>query len=77
MIIDPMQSAHRAPRCRATSKRTGRPCGAPAVRESSPTRPAGELLTTGGQRAMEMLESNVVGMGVRRKYDHQPHGKRP
>jgi hypothetical protein len=45
--------------------------------KSSPTRPAGELLTTGGQRAMEMLESNVVGMGVRRKYDHRPHAKRP
>ena len=32
MTIDPMQSAHNAPRCRATSKRTGRPCKAPAVR---------------------------------------------
>ena len=32
MTIDPMQSAHRAPRCKATSKRTGRPCRAPAVR---------------------------------------------
>jgi hypothetical protein len=32
MTIDPMQSAHRAPRCKATSKRTGKPCRAPAVR---------------------------------------------
>ena len=32
MTLDPMQSAHNAPRCRATSKRTGRPCRAPAVR---------------------------------------------
>ena len=32
MTIDPMQSAHNAPRCKATSKRTGRPCRAPAVR---------------------------------------------
>jgi len=32
MTIDLMQSAHNAPRCRATSKRTGRPCRAPAVR---------------------------------------------
>ena len=45
--------------------------------KSSPTRPAGKLLTTGGQRAMEVLEGNVVGMGVRRKYDHRPHAKRP
>ena len=29
---NPMQSAHAAPRCRARSKRTGLPCGAPAVR---------------------------------------------
>ena len=31
MIINPMQSAHDAPRCNAKSKRTGKPCGAPAV----------------------------------------------
>jgi hypothetical protein len=30
--INPMQSAHAAPRCRATSKRSGKPCRAPAVR---------------------------------------------
>jgi FtsX-like permease family len=29
---DPMQMAHAAPRCTATSKRTGKPCRAPAVR---------------------------------------------
>jgi hypothetical protein len=32
MNTDPMQNAHNAPRCKATSKRTGRPCRAPAVR---------------------------------------------
>ena len=32
MTINPMQSAHDAPRCKAKSKRTGKPCGAPAVR---------------------------------------------
>jgi hypothetical protein len=31
MIIDLMQSAHAAPRCGAKSKRTGKPCRAPAV----------------------------------------------
>ena len=29
--INPMQSAHDAPRCHARSKRTGLPCCAPAV----------------------------------------------
>ena len=29
---NPMHSAHAAPRCTARSKRTGAPCGAPAVR---------------------------------------------
>lgn len=29
---NPMHSAHAAPRCKATSKRTGQPCKAPAVR---------------------------------------------
>ena len=28
---NPMQSAHAAPRCTAKSKRTGKPCRAPAV----------------------------------------------
>jgi glucans biosynthesis protein len=32
MSIDPMESAHAAPRCRAKSKRTGKPCRSPAVR---------------------------------------------
>jgi hypothetical protein len=32
MSINPMQSAHDAPRCKATSKRTGKKCRAPAVR---------------------------------------------
>jgi len=32
MSINPMQSAHAAPRCTAKSKRTGKPCHAPAVR---------------------------------------------
>ena len=32
MTINPLQSAHDAPRCKAKSKRTGKPCGAPAVR---------------------------------------------
>ncbi len=32
MTINPMQSAHDAPRCKAKSKRTGNPCRAPAVR---------------------------------------------
>ena len=31
MTVNPMQSAHDAPRCRAKSKRTGLPCGSPAV----------------------------------------------
>lgn len=30
--INPMRSAHAAPRCTAHSKRTGEPCRAPAVR---------------------------------------------
>jgi hypothetical protein len=30
--INPMQSAHDAPRCHAHSKRTGEPCAAPAVK---------------------------------------------
>jgi hypothetical protein len=30
--INPMQSAHAAPRCCARSKRSGNPCRAPAVR---------------------------------------------
>ena len=34
MTINPMQKAHDAPRCKAKSKRTGKPCGAPAVRGS-------------------------------------------
>lgn len=29
---NPMQSAHDSPRCAATSKRSGKPCRAPAVR---------------------------------------------
>lgn len=29
--INPMQSAHKARRCSAHSKRTGEPCGSPAV----------------------------------------------
>lgn len=29
--VNPMQSAHDAPRCTAKSKRTGQPCKAPAV----------------------------------------------
>jgi len=32
MTINPMQSAHDAPRCKAKSKRSGKPCRAPAVR---------------------------------------------
>ena len=32
MSINPMQSAHDAPRCKAKSKRTGKLCRAPAVR---------------------------------------------
>src|SRR5690348_13548257 len=32
MTINPMQSAHDAPRCTAKSKRTGKRCRAPAVR---------------------------------------------
>jgi hypothetical protein len=32
MTINPMQSAHEAPRCKAKSKRTGKSCGAPAMR---------------------------------------------
>jgi hypothetical protein len=32
MSIHPMQSAHDAARCGAKSKRTGKPCRAPAVR---------------------------------------------
>ena len=32
MTVNPMQSAHDAPRCTAASKRTGKRCGAPAVR---------------------------------------------
>jgi len=32
LFSDPMQMAHAAPRCTATSKRTGKPCRAPAVR---------------------------------------------
>ena len=32
MTINPMQSAHDAPRCKASSKRTGQRCRAPAVR---------------------------------------------
>ena len=32
MSINPMQSAHDAPRCKAKSKRSGKRCGAPAVR---------------------------------------------
>jgi hypothetical protein len=32
MTDNPMQKAHAAPRCRAKSKRTGKPCRAPAVR---------------------------------------------
>jgi hypothetical protein len=32
MSINPMQSAHAAPRCSARSKRTGQQCRAPAVR---------------------------------------------
>ena len=32
MTINPMQSAHDAPRCHARSKRTGNRCGARAVR---------------------------------------------
>ena len=31
MSINPMQSAHDAPRCKAKSKRTGKPYRAPAV----------------------------------------------
>ena len=32
MSINPMHKAHAAPRCKAKSKRTGKPCRAPAVR---------------------------------------------
>ena len=32
MSINPTQKAHAAPRCHAKSKRTGKPCRAPAVR---------------------------------------------
>jgi hypothetical protein len=32
MSINPMQKAHAAPRCHAKSRRTGKPCRAPAVR---------------------------------------------
>jgi hypothetical protein len=32
MSINPMHKAHAAPRCKARSKRTGKPCRAPAVR---------------------------------------------
>jgi hypothetical protein len=32
MTINPMQSAHGAPRCKAKSKRTGKRCRAPAVK---------------------------------------------
>jgi hypothetical protein len=31
MSINPMQSAHDAPRCKVKSKRTGLPCRSPAV----------------------------------------------
>ena len=31
MIINPMQSAHCAPRCKAHARTTGRPCQAPAM----------------------------------------------
>ena len=32
MSDNPMQRAHEAPRCQAKSKRSGKPCRAPAVR---------------------------------------------
>jgi len=32
MSDNPMRKAHAAPRCTASSKRTGQPCRAPAVR---------------------------------------------
>jgi len=32
MPVNPMQSAHNAPRCKAKSKRSGKRCKAPAVR---------------------------------------------
>jgi hypothetical protein len=32
MTVNPMQSAHDAPRCKAKSKRSGKSCKSPAVR---------------------------------------------
>jgi hypothetical protein len=44
--------------------------------KSCPARPAGNLLTTGKQKAMEILDGDPVREGAITKDEHRPHAKR-
>jgi hypothetical protein len=44
--------------------------------QSSPARTPGNLLTTGGQKAMEILDGDLVAVGGKKKNEHRPHAKR-
>ena len=64
MSINPMHKAHVAPRCTAKSKRTGKPCCAPAVRGFRVCRmhgarggaPEGKRNDRHGARSKEIIE---------------------
>jgi hypothetical protein len=63
MSINPMQSAHDAPRCKAKSKRTGKPCRAPAVRSYRVCRMHGAR----GGAPEGKRNGNFMQTGARRK----------
>ncbi len=63
MSINPMQSAHDAPRCKAKSKRTGKPCRAPAVRSHRVCRMHGAR----GGAPEGKRNGNFMQTGARRK----------
>ncbi len=63
MSINPMQSAHDAPRCKAKSKRTGKPCRAPAVRSYRVCRMHGAR----GGAPEGKRNGNFMQAGARRK----------
>jgi hypothetical protein len=63
MSINPMQSAHDAPRCKAKSKRTRKPCRAPAVRSYRVCRMHGAR----GGAPEGKRNGNFMQAGARRK----------
>jgi hypothetical protein len=44
-------------------------------KNGGPARSPGNQLTTGRQKPMDTLSGDLIGWGVRTKYDYRPHAK--